>query len=152
MWWNISKNPRSGPKMYLFTRDELSRDRKEERSSTSLACDGYFWSAAIGGSCRHWFVWWQHIWVKSFFLVGAVMSLVAGQHVQSTATCLSSSRMSKSRRGKMRGRDTVTEVTARVVFSGVLSHIIFFLKHLSLFWGEVKKKRHKSESERNNSV
>lgn len=54
------------------------------------------------------------------------MSLVAGQHMQLTATRLSSSRMSKSRRGKMRGRDTMTEVTARVVFSGVLSHIDFF--------------------------
>lgn len=80
------------------------------------------------------------------------MSLVAGQHMQLTATRLSSSRMSKSRRGKMRGRDTMTEVMARVVFSGVLSHIDFFFKHLSLFWGEVKKKRHESESERNSSV
>lgn len=54
------------------------------------------------------------------------MSLVAGQHMQLTVTRLSSSRMSKSRRGKMRGRDTTTEVTARVVFSEVLSHIDFF--------------------------
>lgn len=64
------------------------------------------------------------------------MSLVAGQHMQLTATRLSSSRMSKSRRGKMRGRDTMTEVMARVVFSGVLSHIDFFLNICHYFGGK----------------
>lgn len=70
--------------------------------------------------------------LNSFFRVSVAMSPVAGQHMQWMAICLSSSRMSKSRRGKMSARDKMTEVIARVVFSDVVSHI-------ALFWDEVKK-------------
>lgn len=60
----------------------------------------------------------------------AVTSPVACWHMQWMAICLSSSsRMSKSRRGKMRRRDNVTGVTVRVVFLEAISQ----MGSLSLF-------------------
>ena len=74
--------------------------------------------------------------LSSFPPVSAPISPIARQHMQWMAICLSSSStMSKSRRGKMRGRDKMTGVTVRVVFSSPDS----FLKHLPWFWGEVRK-------------
>lgn len=56
----------------------------------------------------------------------------ASQNMQWRAVCLSSSsRMSKSRRGKMRGGDKVTGVTVGVAFLKAISRIVFVFSSFS---------------------